>query len=81
MAQITVFCLNPVTTAFLHASFDLKIVNALHQNMVYAASVNADLVCLLAEIFIFSLMLSQVLFMSMLSFKFSKATNLSEILI
>jgi len=37
------FDLEPVTTAFLPGSFDLKIVNILLQTMVYAASIYTDL--------------------------------------
>ena len=37
------FVLNSVSTAFYPASFDPKNLNILHQNMVYVASILADL--------------------------------------
>jgi len=49
-------------------------------NMIYAASVHTDLNSF-AEVLVFSLMFSQALFMSSLSFKLSKAANLFEIAI
>jgi hypothetical protein len=72
--------LDPATTAFLPASLDLKIVNFLLEIMVCAASVHTDLESL-AEVLILSLMFSQALCVSSLSFKFSKTAFLFEILI
>jgi len=63
-----------ITNAFWPDSFDLKIMNILYQNMVNVASICTDLDSL-ADIFIFSLMFSQALFMSLL---FCKAANLCE---
>ena len=37
------FDLDPVTTAFNPASFDLNTVNILHETMVYTTSVHTDL--------------------------------------
>jgi hypothetical protein len=58
------------------ASFDLKIVNIFHQTMVYAASIHTCLRLSVAEVLILSLMFSQALFKSSLSFKYSKDANL-----
>ena len=49
--------------------------------MVYAASIPTYLKLSLAEVLIFSLTFSQALFMSWLSFKFSKVTDLFKILV
>jgi hypothetical protein len=48
--------------------------------MVYIASIHTDLLSV-AEVFIFSSLFFQALFMSSLAFKFSKAADVFEILI
>jgi hypothetical protein len=48
--------------------------------MIYAASIRADIDSFLAEVFIFSLMFSKAVSMSVLSLKFPKAAKLFEIL-
>jgi hypothetical protein len=54
--------------------------NMLYPTMDYAAAVCTD-IDFVAEVLTFSLMFFQALFMSSVSFKFSKAANLFEILI
>jgi len=49
--------------------------------MVYAASIRKDIDSLLAKASIFSIVFSQALFMPSLSFKFSKAAKLFEMVI
>jgi len=56
-------------------------VRILHRTMVCVASIHTDLDCFLAEVFVFSLVFSQALFMSSLSFNYFKAANLFDILI
>jgi hypothetical protein len=56
----------------LPVSSDLKYLNIPHQTVVYAAGPGLYL----AEVLIFSLMLSQALFMSSSSLKFFKAAKL-----
>jgi len=51
----------------------------LPQTMVYAAAVRTDLRLCLADILIFCFMVSQAVFMSLLSLTFSKVANLFEI--
>ena len=69
------FGLDPVSTAFYPATFDPKNLNILHQTRVYSASIRAEPDSF-AEVWIFSLMFSQVLLTSSSSFKFSKAADL-----
>jgi hypothetical protein len=71
------FGLDAVIAAFWPDSFDVQIMNILHQAMDFVASIRADLDTV-ADVSIFSLMFSQALFMSSLSLKFSKAANLCE---
>jgi hypothetical protein len=55
--------LERVTFALHPASFDLKIVNILHQTMVYAASIHTGPRLSVAEVMILSLMFSQAVFL------------------
>jgi hypothetical protein len=69
---------DPVTTAVWLVFFDSIVLIILHQTMAYASSICPTFS--LAEIFTFSLTVSQALLMSVSSPKFSKVANLFRIL-
>jgi hypothetical protein len=74
------FGLVPVTIAVSPVLFDLIVLNFLRRTVAYAESVSNNIELYLAEVCIFSLMVSQVLMISTSSSKVSKVANQLEML-